>query len=113
MVPSVTISDREVYSQQFYRVTALDEDTDVVSIFRIAATYIVTYTPDGNMTIAPANSFWRGAFSVDPFTGYLSSFGKLNAQLVHEVILTIMADDSSWAPPQYDFKNLTVYITNG
>lgn len=114
MVPSVTVSDRVVIAQLLYTVSVIDQDLLIRPTFKISSVYtvFVNYTT-GERNVTRASSFWVDAFTIGPTSGILTSFGKLNAKLVQEVILTIEADDSMWYPPRYDFKNITVIITNG
>ncbi len=107
LVPSLVISDTIAVSQRFYTVSLFDKDA-IRPIFRISNVFVVV-----SSLVTEANSFWRGSFYINPVTGELTTFGRLNGLDVPQFILTIQADDSAWQPEQYDFKNLTVIISNG
>ncbi len=80
-------------------------------LFQIVAVYVlnVSITDLSTATLA-APYLWSRAFRIDPLTGVITTFGKLDLLVFQGVILTIAAVDDKWYPPQLDLFNLTVLL---
>jgi hypothetical protein len=110
-VPSVSVVKSIGFAQQFHVMVVHDVDVQFTPLFVINATYVVHIDPVLlNQTILPAPLTWARAFRINPVTGVMTAFGRLDVDTYQAVILTVAAVDDKWLPTLFDFFNLTVTI---
>ena len=110
-MPSVSVKKSIGFAQQFHVMVMRDEDVQFVPVFAITSTYVVRIDPVHlNQTVLPAPITWARAFRVNPVTGVLTAFGRLDVDSFQAVILTVAAIDDQWLPRQFAYLNLTVTI---
>ena len=91
LVPAPCFAAVTRFAQQFHTMSFQDEDKapSPRPLFAISGATTVALHPNGSRSVSVASKLWREAFYIDPETGVITTFGRLDAIEFQEVILTI------------------------